>query len=402
MAIPGLHPAAPTGLIRRPSTSYRGGFCMGSAFPNPPRLKFPTAADCSLAARATIGRDGDTEVVGSDGDGRPFKPTAGGVRVETWIAKVDLAVEGARISGRGDWNDEELYYVVGNKSQDDAAKSWVQINKELVGHERTWSKLKEALVYETRRDRTVFGKRETLLGQFYRGLENTTRQLVKLAPTPTTLGEAVDKATKIDDSSYNVARSMRNIGQPWATSTTQTAIQMDGTTGAMRVIPGIGSMPADMMGDLTVGGNEVGEEHATWNGKFWRLNKKELKAATFDQRATNKRHAGKPERKVKVMVVTADQTSSSEESDAPPPAKKKKRGASVRQAKASERAPDAPPARPAGAPGKQPNEMNRCFACGGAGHFARECPDTAAKARNDAYLAERKSKLESAENGNRA
>ncbi|KAE8898387.1 hypothetical protein PF005_g14094 [Phytophthora fragariae] len=224
-------------------------------------------------------------------DLQPFKHTAGGVRVETWIAKVDLAVVAARISRRGDWNDEELYYVVGNKLQDDAAKSWVQIDKELVGHERTWSKLKEALVrrYGERSDlaqaewkvmqRTMqpgetfadFAsglqdaagqnrvREETLLGQFYRGLEMTTRQLVKLAPTPTTLGEAVDKATKIDDSSYNVARGMRNIGQPWATSTTQTAIQMDGTTGAMRVIPGIGSMPADMMGDLTVGGNEVGE-----------------------------------------------------------------------------------------------------------------------------------------------
>ncbi|GMF22510.1 unnamed protein product [Phytophthora fragariaefolia] len=29
---------------------------------------------------------------------QPFKPTAGGVRVEPWIAKVDLAVESARIS----------------------------------------------------------------------------------------------------------------------------------------------------------------------------------------------------------------------------------------------------------------------------------------------------------------
>ncbi|KAE8950585.1 hypothetical protein PR001_g34097, partial [Phytophthora rubi] len=36
------------GLISRPSTSYRGGFCMGSTFPNPPRLKFPAAADCSF------------------------------------------------------------------------------------------------------------------------------------------------------------------------------------------------------------------------------------------------------------------------------------------------------------------------------------------------------------------
>ncbi|KAG3253568.1 hypothetical protein PI124_g1864 [Phytophthora idaei] len=79
-------------------------------------------------------------------DLQPFKPIAGGVRVETWIAKVDLAVEGARISGRGDWSDEELYYVVGNKLQDVAAKSWVQIHKELARHERTWTKLKEALV----------------------------------------------------------------------------------------------------------------------------------------------------------------------------------------------------------------------------------------------------------------
>ncbi|KAG2884667.1 hypothetical protein PC117_g25771 [Phytophthora cactorum] len=79
-------------------------------------------------------------------DLQPFKPIAGGVRVEAWIAKVDLAVEGARISGRGDWSDEELYYVVGNKLQDVAAKSWVQIHKELARHERTWTKLKEALV----------------------------------------------------------------------------------------------------------------------------------------------------------------------------------------------------------------------------------------------------------------
>ncbi|KAG3253567.1 hypothetical protein PI124_g1865 [Phytophthora idaei] len=64
-------------------------------------------------------------------------------------------------------------------------------------------------------------REETLLGQFYRELEKTTRQLVKLAPTTTTLGEAVDKATKIDDASYDVARGMRNIGHPWATSTTQ-------------------------------------------------------------------------------------------------------------------------------------------------------------------------------------
>ncbi|GMF47640.1 unnamed protein product [Phytophthora fragariaefolia] len=194
-----------------------------------------------------------------------ISPTAGGVRVEAWIAKVDLAVEGARISNRGDWTDEELYYVVGNMLQNDAAKSWVQINKELVRHERTWSKLKEALLRrycerpnlaqadwrvtqrtmqpgETFADfesglRDAAGqnpvREETLLGQFCRRLVKTTRQLVKLAPAPSTLGEPVGKASKIDDSSFNVARGMQSIRQPWATATTQTAIQVDGTAGAM-------------------------------------------------------------------------------------------------------------------------------------------------------------------------
>ncbi|GMF24427.1 unnamed protein product [Phytophthora fragariaefolia] len=133
--------------------------------------------------------------------------------------------------------------MVGNKLQDDAAKSWVQINKELVDHERTWTKLKEALVrmYGERPDlaqaewrvmqrtmqpgetfayfssglRDAAGqnpvREETLLGQFYRGLEKTTRQSVKLAPTPTSLGEAVDKATRIDDASYNVAHRTKLV-----------------------------------------------------------------------------------------------------------------------------------------------------------------------------------------------
>ncbi|GMF20442.1 unnamed protein product [Phytophthora fragariaefolia] len=59
-----------------------------------------------------------------------------------------------------------LYYVVGNKLQDDAAKSWVQINKELVDHERTWTKLKEALVRR-------YGERPDLAQAEWRVMQRT-------------------------------------------------------------------------------------------------------------------------------------------------------------------------------------------------------------------------------------
>ncbi|KAE9160116.1 hypothetical protein PF002_g32694, partial [Phytophthora fragariae] len=253
---------------------------------------------------------------------QPFIPKAGGVRVETWIAKVDLAVEGSRIAGLGDWTDEELYYVVGNKLQEDAAKPWVQINKELVGADRTWSKLKESLTlrYRERPDqaqaewrvmsrpllrgetyadfaaglRDAAGQNEvqerTFLDSLYRGLSITTRQLVKLPPTPSTLSEAVKKAMMIDDSGQNVTNGMKSIGQAWATAMTPAAVQMNGTTGSLRVVPGIGSMmtaDGNSTADATYEpedeafftnplgvynkyyGTWIQPENRFWNGKFW-------------------------------------------------------------------------------------------------------------------------------------
>ncbi|KAE9334536.1 hypothetical protein PR003_g13474 [Phytophthora rubi] len=105
---------------------------------------------------------------------------------------------------------------------------------------------------------------------------------------------------------------------------------------------------------------------------------------------------------MKVMMVAAGEDSSSEEPDDPPPPPKKKRKAHVRQTKAAVRAPDPPASHPDTAVDRRPNETNRCFACGRAGHFAKECTDPAAKARKEAYLAERKLKQTPAENGDRA
>ncbi|KAG6611633.1 uncharacterized protein IUM83_13823 [Phytophthora cinnamomi] len=77
--------------------------------------------------------------------------------VTTWIARVDLALEGARLSGRGDWANEELYYILGNKLQDSAARWWVQLDRKLRDNERTWTRLKSSLLrrYGERPDKSM-------------------------------------------------------------------------------------------------------------------------------------------------------------------------------------------------------------------------------------------------------
>ncbi|KAE8973240.1 hypothetical protein PR002_g26254 [Phytophthora rubi] len=201
----------------------------------------------------------------------PYKPSPT-VSVSTWIAKVDLAVEGARISGRGHWTDEELYFIVGNKLQDNAAGWWVQMDQELPNAEKTWTRLKAALMrrYGERPDQAMAewrvyqrmmypgetfadfaaGLRDltgqnhvserTLLSQFYRNLDKTTRMLVKQDPVPTTLEQAVDKATAIDDPIDNVAQGMMNIGQAWATAPNAFTVPMNGTMGSVAIVPGVG------------------------------------------------------------------------------------------------------------------------------------------------------------------
>ncbi|OWY97966.1 LOW QUALITY PROTEIN: hypothetical protein PHMEG_00031386 [Phytophthora megakarya] len=111
-----------------------------------------------------------------------------------------------------------------------------------------------------------------------------------------------------------------------------------------------------------------------------------VSALTVSKRAV----ATKSDKKAKVNLAKA--TESAEEyvsSDdkgetgvpsTPPPAKKHK--AAAQRTKAATRQVKAPDQ-------SKPRWVNtgRCFACGTDVHFARECPDKEAKARNDAYLA---------------
>ncbi|KAE9298892.1 hypothetical protein PR003_g23127 [Phytophthora rubi] len=263
---------------RRAKTAARG---VGDA--GPTAAASPRAAQASPPARATMvtATEADDEDTGVTDDEGSNANASGDVSVSTWIDRVDLTLQGAVESGRGRWSDKSLYFILGNKLMENAAKWWVDMDRRLPETKRTWTNLKKALLRrygekldksaaerlvsmrrmmpgETHADfaaglRDVVGRNKVservLLAQFYRCLDKTTKKLVKQSPKPRTLEEAVDKATEIDDPMDNVAQGMINIGQAWATAPSRYVIPMSGATGETNVIPGIsGPLPTEMMG----------------------------------------------------------------------------------------------------------------------------------------------------------
>jgi hypothetical protein len=68
------------------------------------------------------------------------------VSVSTWIDRVDLALKGDEESGRGSWSDRSLYFIMGNKRMENAAKWWVDVDGRMPDRKRTWTNLKKALL----------------------------------------------------------------------------------------------------------------------------------------------------------------------------------------------------------------------------------------------------------------
>ncbi|GMF51199.1 unnamed protein product [Phytophthora fragariaefolia] len=207
----------------------------------------------------------------SDGDDDSSSDDEGGRRHER---RQPVTLPGDRdFHRRGDWTDNELYYILGNKLQDSAARWWVQLDRKFRDNERTWTRLKSSLLrrYGERPDKAMAEwrvgqrrmmpgetyadfaaalrdlcgnnriKERVLLAQFYRSLDRTTRLLVKQRPRSTTLEEAVDKATEINDPIDNVAQGMENIGQAFVSAPDSYIVPASGTTGHMALIPGVGS-----------------------------------------------------------------------------------------------------------------------------------------------------------------
>ncbi|ETP03657.1 hypothetical protein F441_19409 [Phytophthora nicotianae CJ01A1] len=358
------------------------------------------------------------------------------VSVSTWIDRVDLALKGAAESGRGKWSDHALYFILGNKLMDNAARWWVNMNRRLPKRDRTWTNLKKALLrrYGEKLDksaaewrvnmrrmmpgktyadfaaalRDVVGRNKVservLLAQFCRSLDKTTKKLVKQRPKPRTLEEAVDKANEIDDPMDNVALGMMNIGQPWATAPSPYLVPVDGTTGQTLVIPGIGGtglstelMAAGLNGTTTTDGDGgvvalftnprgVWNKYSgtwdvpsgrVWNGQFWYEPKKNArKRSPEDQQLRKPKDAKKPARTFKTRIEPTP--SSSDESDVRPPKKRTK--AAVRQTTEPRAESRTEQRMNSGQSTRRPavqvsSGHPGCRRCGQLGHWMAQCPN---------------------------
>jgi len=144
--------------------------------------------------------------------------------IATWIDRVDLRLRGA-VGLQDEASDRMLFSILGNKLREETADEFVSASRQLLLADQTWTRLKERLMArfgerldsaaaiwrvhmrammpgETFADyaaalrklvgRNVVGE-DVLLGQFYRNLEKSMRQLVQLQPQPKTIEEAATK-----------------------------------------------------------------------------------------------------------------------------------------------------------------------------------------------------------------
>ncbi|GMF54102.1 unnamed protein product [Phytophthora fragariaefolia] len=239
---------------------------------------------------------------------------------------------------------------------------------------------------------------QVLLAQFYKCLDKTTKKLVKKAPKPTTLEDAVDKATEIDDPMDNVAQGMTNIGLPWATAPSTYIIPMAGTTSQTVVVPGIGG--TDLLSTITGTAQASTSDGTVAQGEValvtnpqgvYNALAREILQPVISETGTKPATKAKTKRE---PVVSGDV-----ESDAKP--KKKRIKTAVKQATSGDSV-GTRSRRNVQSGGQDDNgrrDSRACYQCGPLGDAMPECrqvfclqstgalcPDAEAKARNDAYL----------------
>ncbi|OWZ12235.1 hypothetical protein PHMEG_00014631, partial [Phytophthora megakarya] len=241
--------------------------------------------------------------------------------VSTWIARIDLALEGARISGRGDWTDSELYYILGNKLQDQAARWWVQLGQELRDRDRTWTRLKSSLLrlYGERPDRSMaewrVSQRTMLPGETYADFAAILRDLC------------------------GINTRMENIGQSFVTAPGTYVVPAEGTRGQMMMIPGVRGIeategkPANFPHPKGAYNKFTGlwetPNGMKYNGSKWVSISRKRGVPTTPAAVTKKPAVARKETKAKVRMVEATGEGDSDDDTAagvttPPSARKQK------------------------------------------------------------------------------
>ncbi|OWY93052.1 LOW QUALITY PROTEIN: hypothetical protein PHMEG_00037690 [Phytophthora megakarya] len=264
--------------VKNPATEVRVATMIGvKAAPvaaAPTVTKMTDARDVKNADNEDTMIDRHTDYNVKDLDIPTYVPSPD-ASVSTWIERVDLMLKGAEETGRGNWTDRHLYFIIGSKLQDDAARWWVNLNRGLKESKQRWSYLKKALTrrYGEKLDSAVaewrvnsrvlmagesyadFGaglrsaagrnkvREKVLVAAFLRNLDRTTRSLLLQGPKPKTLEKAIKQATKYEDPYSNVAPGTATVGPPRATAaSTSYMMPMMSTTGQTALIPGVGAI----------------------------------------------------------------------------------------------------------------------------------------------------------------
>lgn len=317
-----------------------------------------------------------------------------------------------------------------------AARWWVNMDRRLHHRDRTWTKLKVALLrrYGPRVDKSAAearvnarfrlknepyadfaaGLREAadrnevservFLAQFYRCLDRTVRQLVKQPPVPVTLEEAVEKAVEIDDP-MDYLIGTQHVNQ------SSHSLQPSGDGSRMVIIPGVGTLaiPTDGTENVTedaktttntssapaICTNQQGVYNwpagvyefppgQKWNGRFWATPGNPGKKKAEKKKATLKvKSEGTP--KMKKTSKRATTESSSEDDTKEPSVKRHKAANSSKMAATKLISSEERPygmtrvveVRRSTQRDRDRNDASTqpCFHCGQRTHWASQCPN---------------------------